>query len=159
VAAGSLVASALLDDEAQVEAAPAEEVLHRSPGPGAVVRDAIAVQPLGDDVDRVLGKVVPEVPAPAGTEAPKSTTRGPVGAGGSGLPRLRVQGRRIDAVGIRDPGAGQGEEHPSRVAPDRCRKGFGGEVLALIARWRPSVGEEATESGCHARIVGLYLPT
>jgi hypothetical protein len=62
VAALPLVAPALLDDEAQIDAASAQDVLDRIPGPGARVGHPVAVQLIGDGGQRVLGRVVPDPP-------------------------------------------------------------------------------------------------
>ena len=43
VVAGTFVAAALLDDEAEVDATPAHDVLDRLAAPGAAVRHALAV--------------------------------------------------------------------------------------------------------------------
>jgi hypothetical protein len=59
-----LVPAPLLDDVAEVHPAPAEDVLHRVPRPGAGVstRDAVAVEAVGHRADRVLGELVPDAP-------------------------------------------------------------------------------------------------
>jgi len=60
VLSSALVAAALLDDEAQIHAAPTEDVLDGIAGPGPGVRDAFAVHELGDIGQRALGKFLPD---------------------------------------------------------------------------------------------------
>ena len=59
VAPGPLVAAPLLDDEAEVHAAAAQDVLDRLAGPGAAVRHALAVQQLGHLGQGALGQLPP----------------------------------------------------------------------------------------------------
>lgn len=63
VAAGTLVAAPLLDDEAQVDAAAADDVLDRLPCPSSsAVREALAVHLVGDGQQGVSDELAPDAP-------------------------------------------------------------------------------------------------